>query len=405
MAKSSSRQKTDYPGVVFRINSKNQKIFYIRYKRPGERKVIEDKLSGNGWTASKANTERSKRIAEIHPSNREKRERIMDETASKKWTLNDLWENYLESKGNIPGMPSDISRWKNFIEPKFGRKLPSELKPLDIEELRRKMVRTHKTASIRYVIGLIRRVIIHGSSLRLCQNIDLEWKTLIPKADGDTERIEVLSKEQFQSLHAVWKTYPDKHIVNIHRLIAWSGMRPSEALKIKKTDINPEETFLNKRKTKSGKNIHLRLSQKVLEIIHDQKKLLEESPVVMRDSTYLFPGPKGFERKLVSYSKHFAQIRNLAGIPSNYRPNYCLRDTVATMLLSNGASLAEVGYQLGHELGSKMARRYAKYIPEAQEKIVQKSQESLLRLLSSCPPTLLSRGGHCPCVGEHTLKS
>ena len=70
----------------------------------------------------------------------------MDETASKKWSLNDLWENYLESKGNIPGMPSDISRWKNFIEPKFGRKLPSELKPLDIEELRRKMVRTHKTA-------------------------------------------------------------------------------------------------------------------------------------------------------------------------------------------------------------------------------------------------------------------
>ncbi len=54
--------KTDYPGVIFRINSKNQKIYYIRYKRPGERKVIEDKLSGNGWTASRANNERSKRM-------------------------------------------------------------------------------------------------------------------------------------------------------------------------------------------------------------------------------------------------------------------------------------------------------------------------------------------------------
>ena len=159
---------------------------------------------------------------------------------------------------------------------------------------------------------------------------------LIPKADGDTERIEVLSKEQFQNLHAVWKTYPDKHIVNIHRLIAWSGMRPSEALKIKKTDINSEETFLNKRKTKSGKNIHLRLSQKVLEIIHDQKKLLEESPVVMRDSPYLFPGPKGFERKLVSYSKHFADQKS-AGIPSEWAK--LLRDTIATRFLSEWSHL------------------------------------------------------------------
>ena len=72
-SKTYPRQKTNYPGVFYRENSKKQKIFYIRYRRPGERKIIEDKLSGYGWTPAKANTERTKRIEGTHYSNSEKR--------------------------------------------------------------------------------------------------------------------------------------------------------------------------------------------------------------------------------------------------------------------------------------------------------------------------------------------
>ena len=47
------------------------------------------------------------------------------------------------------------------------------------------------------------------------------------------------------------------------------------------------------------------------------------------------------------------------------------------MMLSNGATLAEVTHQLGHTPGSPMARRYAKFIPDAQQSIVNKALEAM----------------------------
>ena len=82
-----------------------------------------------------------------------------------------------------------------------------------------------------------------------------------------------------------------------------------------------------------------------------------------------------------SLKKRFSQLRNLAGIPKEFRPNYCLRDTVASMMLSNGPTLAEVAHQLGHAPGSPMTKRYAKFIPAAQQSIANKAQEAMSSLL------------------------
>ena len=59
MVRNYKRFKTNYPGVVYRETDRQGKVYYIRYKRPGERRVIEDKLTGIGWTPAKANTERT----------------------------------------------------------------------------------------------------------------------------------------------------------------------------------------------------------------------------------------------------------------------------------------------------------------------------------------------------------
>ncbi|MEC8542415.1 MAG: tyrosine-type recombinase/integrase [SAR324 cluster bacterium] len=74
----------------------------------------------------------------------------------------------------------------------------------------------------------------------------------------------------------------------------------------------------------------------------------------MQTSQFVFPRPLGGQLKLDSYLKHFRRIRDLAGIPKDFRPNYCLRDTIATRLLSSGLSLNEVAHQLGYTPGSPM---------------------------------------------------
>ena len=112
-----------------------------------------------------------------------------------------------------------------------------------------------------------------------------------------------------------------------------------------------------------------------------QRKILDQSAKELQQSLYVFPSSNGGLRRLDSLKKRFSQLRNLAGIPKEFRPNYCLRDTVASMMLSNGATLAEVAHQLGHAPGSPMTKRYAKFIPAAQQSIANKAQEAMSSLL------------------------
>jgi integrase len=381
MAKSYPRIKTQYPGVFIRETAQGN-VFYIRYKRPGERKLIEDKLTGNGWTAAKANQERTRRIAEKKASNTERREQQAKakQAEADKPTLQKLWEAYLEAKGqNLKGKATDINRFELHLKPAFGGKTPSEIAPLDVERLKRRMLKDHKNGTVRNVLELLRRIINHGVKMRLC--LPLGWTIELPKVDPDSERIEVLTPEQFQQLNQVWDSYPDRHLAHLHKLIGWTGMRPSEPLRLKWSDIDFERNQITKHKTKSGKTVYLHMNETVRGILLDQLDLLEESPDAMRTSEFVFPTETGTERRRDSYKRHWQKLRELAGIPKEYRPNYCLRDTIASMMLSSGATLDEVGYQLGHEPGSPITRRYARFIPDAQKNIADKAEASLAGML------------------------
>lgn len=123
------------------------------------------------------------------------------------------------------------------------------------------------------------------------------------------------------------------------------------------------------------------MNEKVHEVLLRQRGLLNSSSAELQGSSYVFPASDGGLRRLDSLKKRFSQLRDLAGIPIEFRPNYCLRDTIASMMLSNGATLAEVAYQLGHAPGSLMTRRYAKFIPAAQQSIANKAQEAINSLL------------------------
>ena len=115
--------------------------------------------------------------------------------------------------------------------------------------------------------------------------------------------------------------------------------------------------------------------------LQQQRELLDSGPEAMSTSSVVFPGPAGGQRKLHSYIRHFHRILDLAGIPEDYRPNLLSRDTVASRLLYSGATLAEVAHQLGHTPISLMTRRYAKFIPAAQQSITHKAQVAMNSLL------------------------
>ena len=120
------------------------------------------------------------------------------------------------------------------------------------------------------------------------------------------------------------------------------------------------------------------MSDKLLCFLQQQRELLDSGPEAMSTNRSALPGPAAVKG---SYIRHFRRIRDLAGIPEDFRPNYCLRDKVASRLLSSGATLDEVAYQLGHSPGSPMIRRYFRFLESAQRGIVDRTQRVMDEVL------------------------
>ena len=179
----------------------------------------------------------------------------------------------------------------------------------------------------------------------------------------------------------IWESYHDRHVVHIHQFIAWTGSRLSEPLELLWTDVDFIKRLYTKRDTKSGKSLIFPMRDKLHSIFQQQRELLDSCPEIMRNSPLVFPGPSGGERRLDSYKRHFQRIRDLVGIPHPFHRNFCLRDTMGTTMLSNSATEAEVGHQLGHAPGSPMTRRYAKLTFAAEQGIVNKAEQGLDSLL------------------------
>ena len=232
---------------------------------------------------------------------------------------------------------------------------------------------------MRNVQELLRRIVNFGVSQQLCP--PLSWTIKLPKSDPDSERIEVLTDEQFQKLHEIWASYHDRHIAYLHQFIGWSGSRPSEVLKLLWVDVDLIQHFYIKRDTKSRKSLTFPMSAKLYSILQQQRDLLDNSPEAMRTSSFVLPSPAGGQRKLHSCIRHFCHMRDLAGIPEDYRPNYCLRDAVASRFLSSGPTLDKVAYQLEHSPGSRMTRRYAGFLESAQRGIADRTQRLMDEML------------------------
>ena len=145
------RETTQYPGV-FWLTIQGAKTLYIRYKRPGTDKAVEEKLGSKaqGWTAPRGNAEWAKRINWQAKSNAEQREpRIAERLAEEsQQTLDRLWDAYLESKGfSLKGLVTDNNRYELHLQPEFGNKTPDELAPPDVDKMRQELLKNHSNGT------------------------------------------------------------------------------------------------------------------------------------------------------------------------------------------------------------------------------------------------------------------
>jgi len=147
----------------------------------------------------------------------------------------------------------------------------------------------------------------------------------------------VISKEEVEALIKVTRNIKHKCILS---LLYSAGLRRSELLNLKITDIESDRMLIMVRNAKGFKDRYTLLSKKVL---LDLRKYYKE----YRPKDYLFEGEKGGIYSATSVRMILNRSRKWAKIHKNVTP-HMLRHSFATHLLENGVDIRYIQKLLGH---------------------------------------------------------
>jgi len=328
---------------------KTERIYYIIYRKNG--KLIEEKAGRqytDDMTAAKAARLRTLRMQGDIPSNKEARKAIeAGQQALKKqnpWTLNRLFQEFVEHKAHLKSIRDDKSRYNNHIRLKYGDKEPSKLEALDFNRLHNSLIKDHKPATVKQVLVLFKRIINFGVAKQLCS--PLSFKIEMPRVDN--QKTEDLTPAQLNRLFQAIEDEPNKQAANFMRMALYTGMRRSELFRLRWQDVDFERGFIHIRNPKGGKAQSIPLNDSA-------RQVLENHP--RSDSEYVFPGRDGAQR--VDFKKPINRIKQRAGLPKDFRPLHGLRHVYASMLASSGqVDLYTLQKLLTHK-SPQMTQRYA----------------------------------------------
>lgn len=347
--KMSKRIKTKYPGIYYReslrLNGKGtEKIFYAVYKRDG--KVIETKVGrqfADDMTPARAAGERAQLIEGKKLTRADQRKKDEAEANKKLWTIQALWEEYTSQKEETLNLKKDKNRYDQHLKKSFGKKLPGDIIPLDVDRLKRKLLKKYSPQTTKHVLALLKRVVNFGFKRGLSPALPF----VIEMPEVNNIKDDALSDEQLQRLFKAIEENEHLHAGNFMLMALFTGMRRGELFKLKWSDIDFLQGFIHIRSPKGGKDQIIPLN--------DQARAVMESHI-KTNSEFVFPGKGGRQR--TNIQKPVNNIKKAAGLPKETRPIHSLRHTFATTALNSGIDLYTLQKLTTHKTAA-MLQRYA----------------------------------------------
>ncbi|AZQ65390.1 recombinase [Flammeovirga pectinis] len=147
----------------------------------------------------------------------------------------------------------------------------------------------------------------------------------------------VLSKQEVISIINACKNLKHKAII---MLIYSAGLRISECVKLKITDVNSDRMTISISGGKGNKDRQTILSQKALEILREYFK-------IFKPKVYLFEGPKQKRYSMSSVQNIFKRAKVIAKM-NKPATVHTLRHSFATHMLESGVDLRYIQTLLGH---------------------------------------------------------
>jgi integrase len=170
------------------------------------------------------------------------------------------------------------------------------------------------------------------------------------------------------------------------KLAMFSGLRRSELFRLKREHLDFHHSLITIAGPKGGKDVTIPMSPPVRELLEQQLIFLEDeqdrrekryrnttkAAPAWEDQGYLFPGVLGKQRVECGA---IDRIKKAADLPKQFRPFHGLRHHYAVLLASSGEfNLDQIGQLLTHK-SSDITRRYAHFLPEAQQRAADRAAE------------------------------
>jgi len=375
-----------YDSTDKRHNGKPDVCYYITLKTD-EGKQVWEKVgwASEGYTSQLAAEVRAKRIREArHQGEVKTAKDIRAEQRKTNRTLKEIKDHYFTStKGqSMKGLRQDTCRWEQhlaFME----NKSVKELSQLDIERIKRNMKEKELApATVDHALRLLRRVVNHGAEHNLCP--PLAFKIQFPKVNNI--KTEFLTAEEATRLIDTLDNWPRQDIARMVKLAMFSGLRRGELFRLKREHIDFDHNLLTIAGPKGGKDAVVPMSPLVRELIEQQLAFLADEQQrrgkryrnttrpapAWDDHGYIFPGVHGKQRVECGA---IDRIKKSADLPKHFRPFHGLRHHYAVLLASSGEfNLDQIGQLLTHK-SSDVTRRYAHFLPEAQQRAANRAEQ------------------------------
>jgi len=385
---SRKRQSTRYAGVVYveapalHAGGK-ERIYFIRYKRPGSSKLIEERLgrAAEGWTAAKARHERSLRILGKKPSNEERRERARAEKMRPSFKR--LMKLYAETSTSryIKG---DLNRFERYLAGSLGDKTPEEVTNLDFDRIRLRLLkRGLSPQTVKHALSLALRLARFGVDRGLCA--PLGFRPRLPRLDN--EKVETLPPETLSRLVKVLREHENRNVSDALLLALYTGMRRGELFSLTWGDVDLDAGAVTLRHPKSGRTQRLPLNSAAVDLLRRRRPrgAAAENPVF--ESTHHGEGRRGLLRR---DKAALEAIKRAAALPEGFRPFHGLRHVHASLLAGAGVPLYTVQRLLTHH-SPTMTARYSHLADSA----LREASERLVNLIEehARPPRAPRRAG------------
>ena len=332
-------------GLQLRVSSTGRKTFYLYFRtKRGTQK--RPKLGDYGiLTVEQARDTARAMLGEISKGNDPtERHRVNNLTLIHFFKIFD--KNHISKHVKSSTAKTYHSLFKSVIAPSLGRQLLDDITRSQVEEMvaqndNRRTTANNALVLLRLILDKAQQWEFMSSMRNPCANVT-KFKTQAKErflSDNEIARL-VATLDQFDAA-----SLAPKNAITIVRLLMMTGCRKNEITRLRWDELFLDEGVLKLKDSKTGK--------KEVTLSDDANQILAAAPP--NESDYIFPGKDGIE-PIQGLQKIWHRIRREAGLQDVRIHD--LRHTFASVAVSSGTPLYEVGRLLGHA-SIQSTQRYA----------------------------------------------